>query len=221
MRDILELSGTYQSVQIPVRYGNRLGEVQNFLQNSRTLGNLRDYVSSLQTLVEQQKYYDSQKRGYDVGPTIAVANLFENGYHREFVGALSKKGIILNGCEQVLKVTENGDSYHILPLENFISLNNDEQRGIIAYSVWRNIIRNPNLDKRLLRNEWACNDNFKNSSLFRETMDYSKIKVIEGPHVYEGCLIYKNLCKNLIKRFEMDEAEIEKVSPLELSLAIA
>jgi len=220
MRDFLELS--YKRFSIPVKSGERFGEVYGFLQNSRPENDQNEYTSLLKFAIERQKYCDSKKAGYDVGAAVATANLLENGTYKLIIRRLRKKNkFILRGCERAIRVEENGDTYHIIPLENFINLNNEEQKGIIAYSVWKQLLRDQNIDKAKMRNQWPSEDNFKNCSTFRKLMKDSKANVLEGPGMYENCLIYKNLCKNIVENFELNREEVENTSPLELAVATA
>lgn len=225
MRDFLELS--YKRFSIPVKSGERFGEVYGFLQNSRPEDDQNEYTSLLKFAIERQKYCDSKKAGYDVGAAVATANIFENGTYKCILRRLRKKNnFIPKGCEKAIRVEEDGDTYHVLfadSPDNLVSLRNEEQRGIIAYSIWKQLMKDPDIDRQKMKSQWVTAENFKNCKMFGKLLEDPsvKVKVMDGPRIYEKCLIYRNLCERATNEFQLDKEEIKNASSLELAVATA
>ena len=109
MRDFVEFAEKYRLVEIPVRCGDKKGKIFAVMHQDRE--NSSDYISGLSQQIEIQKYFDSEMRKSDEGPTIAIANLMESGSYCRFLQGFKEKGEI-SGIEQALEVIEDGRIHH-------------------------------------------------------------------------------------------------------------
>ena len=205
----------YKTIDVPVQCGSKNGKIYTFSHQDHLKNSLlKDYREELQGLIEKKKYLDSVKSRYDIGPTIAVANLVEDGEYAEFVKKHNHDDLKLTGLEHVIRVEEffKGDntSHLILPLDEDQDFINKEQLALMRYSIYFKKLTDPTKDLNQGAKEWVLEN--KNAEVFRnEVLKSSRVYQIEGcSRVYSNCAIYKNLFREIIKRYAIGEKECEE-----------
>ena len=213
MRDFVEFD-SYGRVRIPVKEGERKGEVRSFLHTSRSPEQIGSYVLGLQELIEKQKYVDSIIASEDIGPAKAVANAMEHGNHQRFLEEiLARSGLVLSGVEKTLEVQEGDDIYHILPRDSSMSLKLVEQRGLFIFHLYDQFQKSGVLDKTEAY-QWLHN----NCDQFREIMGKCKEDAAHrGFSKYQSCSVLMNLCKRTLEELRLSPDAIEKA---DIGLAI-
>jgi len=205
----------YIAIEIPVSCGNQKGKVYTFSRKDHLKnGLLKEYKEKLSDLIEKKKYVDSQFFSFDVGPTIAVADLVEEGEYQNFIKSYNSEHLQLTGLEHVLKVQENGYSHHILPLEDEGNVFNNLQMGLMRYSIYFRLLNNPDKDPNEEALKWIIEDSEENAKRFREILESTSCKVnhINGfPKIYKNCTIYQDLGKRVTEIFKLKEDEVEEV----------
>jgi len=148
----------YISLKIPVTCGERFGFVYTYSHRDHLKNSLlKNYAKELTKKIDDKKYCDSALYTMDLGPTIAVANLIEDGEYAEFVRGFNHGPIKLTGLEHVLKVKELWQdkwyTHHLVPKGDEASIENVEQSGLIQYAVIKKVIdekkriNNPDLER--------------------------------------------------------------------------
>jgi hypothetical protein len=159
-------------------------------------------------MIDEEKYELSLIRRYDVGPTFAIAKIVDKGRYSQF---LKNYNLQLTGLEHVLKVHEDGHTHHIMLSELEQHFGNEEQIGIMRYSVWCHIVKNLNLDKELTDEllEWV---NRKNAEMVREVLDDPDVRVrriFDFPDEFNNCAVYKDFTGKVINKLSYVASEIE------------
>jgi len=213
-RDFLEYAN-FGHVKIPVRYGEKVGTVNSILQNSRSISEAADYFRVLKDAIEKQKYYDSLKGGFDVGPATAVANFVKSGsYDTLFREFEEKRGLKLSEVERILEVEEGNEIYHVLSKRSFHAFKMAEEGGLMQVSLYWSM-RNAGINRTEEAIKWVD----KNCAAFRDTLDSSRIIRIHGQSErYDGIFVFKDLCKNLVERLSLDETQVEAADPMMVML---
>jgi len=208
----------YKTIEVPVQCGHKTGKIYTFSDKDHLKnGLLKTYKEELQKLIEKKKYVDSEKSCCDIGPTVAVANLMEDGEYAEFVKKFNNENLKLTGLEHVLRVEEkiNGDniSHMILPLYENLDFANEEQEALMRYSVFFKRLVDPTKDLNQGAIEWIFDN--KNAEVFRnEILNDPKVRIYQIENydkIYSNCAIYKNLFRAIIKTYSMDEGVVEKI----------
>jgi hypothetical protein len=212
----------YKTIEVPVQYGFKTGKIYTFShQDHLKNGLLKNYKDELQSLIEKKKYEDSEKSCCDIGPTVAVANLIEDGEYAEFVKKYNHDNLKLTGLEHILRVEEelNGEntSHLILPLDEDQDFANKEQEALMRYSTYFKRLVDPTKDLNQGVTEWVLEN--KNAEVFREEiLKASRVYKIEGcQRIYSNCAIYKNLFREIINRYAINEKDCEDTQRIKIA----
>lgn len=212
----------YKTIEVPVQYGDKTGKIYTFShQNHLKNGLLKNYKEALKEIIEKKKYTDSEKSCQDIGPTIAVANLIEDGEYAEFIKQFNHDNFQLRGLEHVLRVEENffgkDISHTIMPLYEDHDFANEEQLALMRYSTYFKRLTDPTKDLNQGAAEWVIDN--KHAEVFREEiLKDSRVYTIEGCNrTYSNCAIYRNLFSEIIKKFSMDEKTVEDTQRIKIA----
>jgi hypothetical protein len=206
----------YKTVEVPIQCGSKTGKIYTFSHRDNLKnGLLANYERDLKNLIEKKKYEDSVKSCCDIGPTATVANLMEDGDYTEFIKNYSA---LMTGLEHVLRVEETigGEdiSHSIMPLkgdnQRFAT---EEQEALMRYSFYFKKLVDPKkeFDNNAII-EWVYDE--ENAKVFREEiLKKCNKNIIPGyPREYFNCAIYKNLYREIIKRYSIDEKEVNDIN---------
>jgi hypothetical protein len=201
----------YRRLCLPIRCGSRVGIVCTYSNRNNLNENYdRFYRAGLKNLIELKKYTESEKYGFDVGPTYAIAALIEDGEYNLFLNQFNSESLKLTPFEHVIQIRENGNTYHILPVEDYVAFGNIEQIGLIRFSVFQAFSINPlDINKEEMYrkiSDWISSNNFENAKKFREILNKCRIKKIEGiEREFSKSLIYENLFNRIKTEFQLNE----------------
>jgi hypothetical protein len=183
----------YECVRIEVACGDRPGDVFTFSHKNHLNLNkdlLDFYKDGLKTLIETKKYLIFLDEKRDVGPTVAIARIIEDGDYANFLQIFNTQSITFDGFEHIFVVREGDVTYHIVPQEYFRAFSNLEQYGLIGYSISKSHCDPSNdEERRKVEDRWQ-----EHAKEFDEILSAC---LNDSNMPYEKCFVYKNLSKRL------------------------
>jgi len=183
---------------------------------------LENYKKELTDLIEKKKYYDSVLCSSDTGPTIAIANMIEDGEYAEFVKKFNHGDIQLTGLEHVLKVRESfkGEKriHYLMPKSDEMRFQMSEQMGVVQFALYQKVLAerkricNPNLERLdfILKNDREFPKMFRD-----EILEKTRVNKLEGYYrEYANCVIYENLFDKILEKFCINLEDVETADSL-------
>ena len=208
----------YLSIELPVKYGDRSGIIYAYSHKDHLKNSLlKNYKKELGNIIEIKKYCDSALCSWDIGPTITIANLIEDGEYAEFVKSFNHGDVQLTGLEHILKVKEKWkgieSTHYLMPKSDEMIFGLAEQMGVVHFALVQKIInekkkiKNPNLEKA----EYVLQNDKEFGRIFREEiLKKTKINNLDGyPRVYENCVIYKDLFYKILEILKFSQEDFE------------
>ena len=209
----------YISLELPVTCGKKYGIVYTY-SNKEHLRNslLENYTKELGKRIEIKKHCDSVKYTSDIGPTVAVANLIEDGEYADFVKSFNHGDIQLSGLEHVLKVKEQNNNdewftHYMMPKSDEMIFGMTEQMGVVQFALINKAIteRKKIKNVNMARVEYILKNDGEFRRIFREEiLNKTKINHLEGStRVYENCIIYENMFTKILEKFSIDPEDVD------------
>lgn len=214
----------YISLELPVKCGDKFGIVYTYSHKDHLKNSLlKNYTKELARLIETKKYCDSALCSFDVGPTIAIANLIDDGEYAEFVKRFNHGDIQLSGLEHVLKVKEkwknNWYTHYMMPKSDEMKFQQSEQMGVVQFALIQKYLierkKINNVSKERL--EFLLSNDKEFPTIFRkEILEKAKIDRFDAPYsrIYTNCIIYENLFEKILEKFEFKLEDVETADSL-------